>query len=169
MKTINKKIFYHEDRANPSSGNDIADLNQFLNCSQPSELRDQASRVAIFREKNKAVISDLELSGETLNQEMSTLQRRIEMKQSNLAGQHGKPFHQKILQFSRQIFKTELDLEISNMQTKLTEGVNRKMRSQKQAAYIRQLKLLQGKKNDFLRLLQEEEHELDLEIEKCLV
>ena len=162
MSCFKRTFFNLEDKAIPSSVNDIGELNQFLNNPQPSEVRDPVgSRVAIFREKNKAVISDLELSVETLDQQTRTCQRRIEMKHCNLAGQYRQPFNQKMFPFSRQSLKTELDFEISNLKRELSEGVNRKMRSQKQAAYIRQLKLLQEKKNKFLRLLLEEEHELD--------
>ena len=170
MSCFKRTFFNLEDKAIPSSVNDIGELNQFLNNPQPSEVRDPVgSRVAIFREKNKAVIADLELSVQTLDQQMMTLHRRIEMKHSNLAGQHRQPFHQKMCEFSRQSLKTELDLEISGLRRELTEGINRKMRSQKQAAYIRQLTLLREKKNKYLRLLQEEEQQLDLEIDKCLV
>ena len=170
MNCFKRTFFNLEDKAIPSSVNDIGELNQFLNNPQPSEVRDPVgSRVAIFREKNKAIIADLELSVQTLDQQMMTLHRRIEMKHSNLAGQHRQPFHQKMCEFSRQSLKTELDLEISGLRRELTEGINRKMRSQKQAAYIRQLTLLREKKNKYLRLLQEEEQQLDLEIDKCLV
>ena len=170
MNCFKRAFFNLEDKAIPSSVNDIGELNQFLNNPQPSEVRDPVgSRVAIFREKNKAIIADLELSVQTLDQQMMTLHRRIEMKHSNLAGQHRQPFHQKMCEFSRQSLKTELDLEISGLRRELTEGINRKMRSQKQAAYIRQLTLLREKKNKYLRLLQEEEQQLDLEIDKCLV
>merc|ERR1712241_470340 len=147
------------ERAEPSTQNDISAVEEFINCPQPSQVRETASRVTIFREKKKAEMSSLEKAMESLNQQIVTAEQRVAMKHSNLAGQCGKPFYQKIYEFSRQSLKTELHSEISKLNEELTEGTHRKMRNQRRAAFITQLKALQEKKNKYLSLLLEEEQE----------
>ena len=157
MNKIIRKIFFSEGRTEPSSENDIiSELEQNFNCPQ----REKCSRVTTFRKKNKALISTLELALESLDQHTSNLDQLIEKKHCYLAGQHGKPFHQKIQEFSRQSLKTELQLEISSLDTELTGDGKGKMKSQKMASYIRKLKLLQEKKRKYLKLLREEEQEI---------
>ena len=161
---IIERLSLLEGRAEESGEIALNEVDQYLNCPQPSEPREKGSRVTHFREKNKAVISALEAAIKTLDQQVSTHNHRIEMKHCNLAGRHGKPFNQKMCQFSRQSLKTELDLEISNLKTELAR--DGRMKSQKMKKYIGKLNLLQEQKHKYLSLIQEQEQELDLEIAK---
>ena len=158
-----------KERAETSTQNDISEVEEFINSPQPSQVRETASRVTIFREKKKAEMSSLEKAMESLNQQIVATEQRVGMKHSNLAGRCGRPFYQKMYDFSRLSLKTELHSEISKHDEELTEGAHRKMRNQRQAAFIKQLKALQEKKNKYLSLLLAEEQELDSEIGKFLV
>ena len=84
--------------------------------------------------------------------------------EKQFSGRFGRPFDQRMCAFSRQSLKTELNREMSHSNEEVI--VKRKMKNQRQAAFIKKLKLLQEKKNKYLRLLLEEEQELDLEIAK---
>merc|ERR1712113_1185014 len=74
------------ERAETSTQNYIREVEEFINNPQPSQVKETASRVTIFREKKKAEMSSLEKAMESLNQQIVATEQRVGMKHSNLAG-----------------------------------------------------------------------------------